>query len=426
MNKLLDTLYQQRGDVTVLTAKWITPVATLFAGLLTARFLEPDDLGVIQSVMLIQVYCGFLHGGVFNGLNRNIPLFKGIGQIDRVQCYVDASYAIARITGIVGALVSTVAAGFFYVYADSPLYFRVCLFLIPGMFFAPRRIHIDTVYRGTRSFSRLGIGMHIQNILNVVVAAMTAFAGVYAAAFRSACMPLFGLRYLYRNPPLTPIHSAKMKDVAALAKVGFPMMVSGLIFMWMNVADRTIIAMELPSKQLGYFALATITTTAMRALCEPVNQLLYPRVAHCFGEKGSSRFLRRYIWLGLFLNFILLLPVVGAGWLLIPVLVKTFLPQYAPGIQAAQISLLGSLCYIYTGPSVIIPIVRKNLPYQLAGLFSLGFVWMGGLWAVRNGYGIEGVTIARVSATAFFALFVIVFMFYLTWADIPCEHEQKE
>jgi O-antigen/teichoic acid export membrane protein len=121
------------------------------------------------------------------------------------------------------------------------------------------------------------------------------------------------------------------------------------------------------------------------------------------------------------LNLVVMLPVAIIGWFTLSPLVLRFLPEYAPGIQAAQISLVGALTFVYSGPSVLIPILRRNLPSQLVGVVCIGLVWAGGIYAVSAGHGIVGVAIARVAANAIYCVFNICFVFYLTHQDIRPE-----
>lgn len=215
--------------------------------------------------------------------------------------------------------------------------------------------------------------------------------------------------------------AASLQDVRYLSAVGMPMLISGMLFTWLAAADRTVIATFLTAEDLGYFALATIAMSALQVFPASINQLLYPRVAQAYGQKGSSKFLRRYIWIGLAINLSLMIPIVIVGWFALPVIVEFFLPAYAPGIPSAKVALIGSLFFAYSGPSVIIPILRRNLPSQIAAVIAIGFVWAGGLYAISAGYGIVGVAVVRVIATAFYGLFVVGFVLYLTSRDIKCE-----
>lgn len=399
----------------------MAPILGLIGGLTAARFLEPAELGVIHAILLIPAYAGFLQLGVFNGLNRNLPLFRAKGEPEKAQGFVNASAKMSRWVAGGGCIIAIGALFAFIFKAENSLYAYVTLFLIPGMIFGPLKLHQDTIYRGMRQFERLGKNLHISNLWNLACSVSTSFLGVTGLAIKIATQSLLGWLLLLRNPPLKEGRRASWGEIRTLSTVGMPMLVSGLIFTWLAVADRTVIATFLTAEDLGYFALASIAMTALQAFPSSINTLLYPRVAHAYGVKGSSLHLRRYIWIGLGLNLSLLLPILVVGWFALPYLVETFLPAYVPGIPAARVTLVGAVFFAYSGPSVIIPILRRNLPSQIAGIVSIGFVWLGGIYAITHGHGIVGVAMARIVSTAFYGLFVVGFVFYLTSRDIRPE-----
>jgi len=393
----------------------------MLGGLIAARHLSPEEFGAVQAVLLIPAYVGFMQFGVFNGLNRNLPLFRAKGEPEKAQRFVNASARVARYVAFGGAFIALAVVLVLLLRADNALLGYVALFLIPGLFFAPLKLHQDTVFRGMREFERLGKNLHITNFWNLLCSVSTSVIGVTGLAIRIGTQSLLGWILLLRNPPLKEEKTASWKDIRTLSAVGMPMLISGVIFTWLAAADRTVIATFLTAEDLGYFALAGIAMNALKVFPDSINQLLYPRVAHAYGLAGSSRELRRYIWIGLGLNLALMIPVAIIGWFALPYLVQAFLPEYVPGIFAAQITLVGSLAFAYNGPSVIIPILRRNLPPQIAGVIAIGLVWLGGIYAIHLGYGIVGVAIARVVATGLYGFFVLGFVFYLTHRDVECE-----
>lgn len=419
-------LTSRKGDVWLLSAKWATPVVGLVGGVIAARHLDPEEFGIFQAVALIPIYVGFLQLGVFNGLNRNLPLSLAKDDPGLANRFVNASSKMAKWVAVTGILLGLFVVVALFLRAENKQYPLTALALIPALAFAPLRTHIDVVYRGTRSFGRLGSSLHIQNLSNLLWSLSTSFLGLAGMALRLATMNLVGWLLLIKNPPIRSSGSGSWKDVRTLSVVGVPMLINGVIYQWLFAADRSVVAVSLGAEQLGYFALAGMVTSAIQVLPTSINMLLYPRVAHAFGRSGSSRGLRRYIWIGLGINLCLMIPTVALVWLLLPYFVENFLPAYESGIGAARITLIGCLFFAYSGPSVIIPIVRRNLPMQVMGLITLGLVWLLGFYAAQNGYGIEGVATVKAVAIALYGTFVIGFSFYLTNREIGHEFGPPE
>lgn len=414
-------LTHRSGDIWMLSAKWLTPALTMVGGLIAARNLKPEELGVVQAVMLIPTYVMFLQFGVFNGLNRNLPMYRARGEYSQAQRFVNASAKAARWVACISAIIALMVVVISIFQSELPQFTYVACFLIPALFFAPLKLHQNTIYRGMREFGRLGKNLHITNLWILLCSVSTSVFGITALAVKIATSNLVGWLLMLRNPPLKEGKEASWSEIRTLSVVGLPMLISGLIFNWLAAADRTIIATFMTAEDLGYFALAGIVINALRVFPDSINQLLYPRIAHAYGKHGSSRCLRRFIWIGLILNLSLLLPVALLGYFVLPFLVEQYLPAYVLGIPAAQVTLVGSVAFVYAGPGAIIPIVRRNLPAQVMGVFSIALIWCGGTYAVFAGYGIVGVAVARVTATGLYGLFIVGFAYYLTAKNIAAE-----
>jgi hypothetical protein len=105
-------------------------------------------------------------------------------------------------------------------------------------------------------------------------------------------------------------------------------------------------------------------------------------------------------------------------YFLIGPLTERFLPNYVRGIEAAKIYALGSIFLIHFGVSIIIPVVRRNIPIMIGYAIAIVMLWSLGLVLVHKGFGIEGVAWARFIASAFICLFALSYSYYLTTLDI--------
>ncbi|HAV13844.1 MAG TPA: hypothetical protein DCX06_10205 [Opitutae bacterium] len=417
----LKKIKSQRGDLLLLSAKLSTPLLGLIGGLVAARFLAPEELGVTQAIMLIPTYLGILQLGVFSGLSRNLPLFRAKGDPEQAQRLVDASGMAARWIGGIGAFLGVLSVIVFFFRADNSLFPLVSIALIPLLLFNPLQLHLSAVHRGMLSFESVGKSLHAQNIWNLVSSLSTAFWGVWGMVLKMAGSNFVVWLGLRRSVPLEANASANWSDVRVLSKIGLPVMISGVVFGWMSVADRTIIASFLTAEDLGYFALAGIVASAVNVFPMSINMLLYPRIAGAFGASGSSRSLRRFVWIGLGLNMAVMLPFALLAWYLIPIAVKALLPAYTAGIPAAQVVALGAVFQFHSGSSAIIPALRKNWVPTVVGVVSVGLIWVAGILAIQLDYGIVGVAVARVGVTALYSAVLLGFVFFVTRRDIQCE-----
>jgi O-antigen/teichoic acid export membrane protein len=193
-----------------------------------------------------------------------------------------------------------------------------------------------------------------------------------------------------------------------------PLLFAGVLYMYLGVADRTLVAWYLTPHDVGNLSLAGLVTTSIQFVPACLGTLFYPRIARCYGETGSAAKLRRYFWILLGASVAAVVPACVGIYFIIGPLTEHWLPKYTGGIPAAQVACLSSLGFMYIGVSGVIAVVRRNTPYVLAHLFALLFVWMLGGYLIRHGYGIMGAIWARAIAMLLLCAFSLGFAFWLT------------
>lgn len=410
-----------KGDLLLFTSNLMTPAIGMIGGLVTARFVLPKELGVVQTVMLILAYLNYLHFGVINGLNRNIAFYLGREEHNKVQAIVDAAQLVTRWVATVGLVISLFVLGLFYFRHSPWLYLASTACVFGPLTFGQAELYLSTVYRGTRAFSLLGIRLFYKNLFNLLLALLPAFIGVLGVIIRNATLPFIGFLLLFRKVPVKARSKGCLSEAVELGKVGFPMLISNILYSFMSIADRSVIALFLGPEAVGHYALSGLVITAVGIIPGSLGLLLYPRAALIYGKNGSSRALRRFYWMSLGFNVVMIMPLCLAIFFTIDPVTRMLLPNYVNGIEAARINTLGSLFLIYVGTGIIIPTVRRNLPFQIAIALATAVVWgLGGI-LVHRGYGIEGVAWARFTANGLVCLFTLTYSYYLTAVDIQGE-----
>lgn len=409
---------RRAGDIVYISSQIGTPAVGLVTNIIAAKYLLPYDLGVIQSVMLVTIYCSFFHFGVFNGLNRNIAFYAAQNGEKKIQDMVDASWLVAVVNALIGVLVSVVVFVFFYINNYPSLYLYSVAIVLGVLVFLPITTHYETVYRGCRAFMPLGISLNISSFTNLIFGFLPMFFGAIGVIFRYAIAQFVSFLLLFGRCPVKPKAMGKRAEVFDLARVGFPMLVTGVLYMFYTAADRTIVAFTLGPSAVGELALSGMIITAIQILPMSIGVLLYPRASYIYGLQKSSLALKRILIIGLILNIVTVIPMCLASYVWIGYIVEHFLPNYVKGIGAAKIYSLASMFLIYFGVTMIFPVIRRNTPLIVGCVLSIVIMWILGLFFVKAGYGIEGIAWARLITNAFMCLFVFVYAYYFIRKEI--------
>ncbi len=80
------------------TGNMVAMLLGVVGSLVQARYVVPEDMGVLRTFGIIMGYLTFLHLGVFDGLQREIPLQLGRG--NQAKAERAASACLAWITFI--------------------------------------------------------------------------------------------------------------------------------------------------------------------------------------------------------------------------------------------------------------------------------------------------------------------------------------
>jgi len=389
-------------------------VVSFIGSVIAARCLAPEDLGIIQTLMLIPTYCMFLQSGVFNGLNRDIAFYQGKGDHDRVRVMVDSSWLTAKAVALAGVAISL---GFtaYYVLAGCPrLYLWGMIFVILTLVAEPFSQHLEIVFLSSRQFQRLGVRVLWQNAITFATGFLPLVAGALGLVAARCGYILSRLAVRWRGVPIRAAGPGSFKQMRELAVTGMPLLLAGVLYMYLGVADRTLVAWYMTPHDVGNLALAGLVTTGIQFVPGCLGTLFYPRIARCYGQTGSAPQLRRYFWLLLGASCAAVVPMCVGMYFLVGPLTERCFPNYRGGIPAAQVACLSSLGFMYAGVSAIIAVIRRNTPYVLAHLLALLFVWILGAYLVRHGYGIMGAIWARAIAMLLLCAFSLGFAYWLT------------
>lgn len=405
------------GDILYSLGSVITTVVAVIGNLIAARFLRPEEMGIMQTLMLIPLYCAFLQLGVFNGLSRDIAFYLGRGDTRKVQRIVNCSWAAAKFVAAAGLVVSVMASAYFWVNHYSPLYLWGMIFVLLTLVAEPFSTHLEVVYLSSKSFRSLGLKLMWQNLLTLVGSFLPAIAGAVGFVVGRSIAAITRLSFRWVGVPIKAVGRGSFQETRELAAIGMPLLITGTLYGYLGAADRSVIAFFMTPKDVGHYALAGLAVTGIQFLPMCLATLLYPRVAACYGRTGSARELRRYFWILLGLNVALVLPVCLAAFFCVGPVTERLLPAYAAGIPAARLACLSSVTFIYFGLTSIIAVMRRNAPFIAVVVVSLALVWLLGSYWVRHGYGIVGAVWARTIASTLLCAFTVGYAFWLTRAE---------
>jgi O-antigen/teichoic acid export membrane protein len=386
----------------------IAQAVGLVSGFWVARLLGPHDFGIWNAVSLVLAYGAYVEFGVLSAMARDLPLYLGQGDRQKAET-VDGA---ARYTTIWGAVFASVAVlAFSFSPAHSPamaLGLRaMAAVLILQQIYTYHRV----VLRSNNQFVQLSQQQVILAILNAGLSIALVVALDLTGRFAAAILALavIVLYALYRNP-WQPVPTFKLSTAWSLVRAGIPILVSGFIITLLTSIDRLMVITFLDETQLGYLGLAILLVSVVSLIPAMASQVLYPRINYHFGNTGRSiEALRSYVLIPPVILSLSLPLVIGPLYLILPVVVKTILPAYTPGIAAARIVAVGIFFYGILGMTDYFLVTTGKLKqYALFGCIALVFNIGLDYSFIRMGYGIEGIAFGGTLLTYFLYSCIVI------------------
>jgi O-antigen/teichoic acid export membrane protein len=381
-------------------------ISRLVVTLVAARWIGPDDFGFWNALYLILLYGVLVTLGVPNGMNRDVPMFKGRGREDLANIVANVTFWFVLVTSLLGAfatvfilrngLVATLSTA--SVVAMGVLFFTWHVY----QYFQMR-------LRSTIQFRLMTIQQFVfAGLFPLVVLPMTNSFKLSGFIGGQALVAFLAILLIYRISSFQIEFQFDWSILRGLLKIGFPIMTAGLLYSLLTSVDRWVILRFLGVEALGQYTLAILGVGILALLPAVISQQLYPRMAFLYGSTGEKRSLLPIVLRQSLASTGVTFPLIAAAFLLMPFFVKTFLPDYAAGIRASRIVLVG-LAFIPLGGGVanFLNTVDKQVYYLmvLAGavLVNLGI----GVFLVNRGWGLSGVAFSAAISYVFFTIALI-------------------
>jgi len=406
-----------RGELIFSLASYTTPIVGLWASVLTAKFLLPQELGSIQAIMLILPYAAFLQLGVINGLNRNLAFYIGRNDMATAQRMVNATAFIVNVVSGIGFLLGCIILGIkFYATPKNQIEIYASIALLSSLIFMHQNSYLSNLFRSGQHFHQLGKLTFIENGARFLYSLLPAAFGWVGRIIGETIRPMIGFALRYKYRPYKPDKSGfSSQDIKLLLHAGTPLLITGYLLGLFSVADQSLIALHFNKTQLGYYSLSRLIITALMIVPVTMGTLLYPKASTLYGQTGNPHALKPFFWKALLFNAVVFIPICCIAYFLLEPIVRMFLPNYIAGLEAAKINVLTCMTLISMGPSVVAGVLKKMIPVLVFYAIALGMIWgIGQFLCTNQTPTIETVAWLRFFVATGLSIVIIGYNYWLT------------
>ncbi len=308
----------------------------MLSGFLVVRMVEPEMYGTFSGVGVYMGYILLGHGGIINGLNRELPYKLGQGNDDEAKQMASSVFFIAIIISLLASSIFALS-GIWHLHQGNSLLgwvfmgyaFMACTHLMNAQF-------LPVLYRTNKDFdslSKQNIYFGIGNLLSVVLVWIFGFWGL---VLRGIVLSLYQFILLFKKKPYVLKLKFNINDYKVLLKTGIPIFLVGHVGpIWTTIINNIIYSTG-GALNFGLYAISNIVMGAIGIIPGAFGQVIYPRMAVMLGQGKSVRYILRANVRPLYFQFGIMLFLAIIASVLLPHVVPILLPKYIGGIKAAQ------------------------------------------------------------------------------------------
>lgn len=400
--KQLGRFHLLRDIFTFSSTSIFSQILGVISSFVVAKILGPTDFGVWNAVSIALVYGAFCDLGILPAMARDLPFYIGQGNIQKASEIRNTAYVTTLVASL---LVMVVLVGISFDKTQSP--YMVLGLRGMAVVIVLQRVYIYylTVFRCYNEFTLLSKLQVVFAVINTVFVILLVieygFMGRISAAILVYIPVLCYVIFRKKNKPVFKFN----KNIAwHLTKIGIPLTLSSIFAGFLTTVDRLMIIKYLDATQLGYFGISLMITSLIFLIPGSVNQVLYPRIANRFGEAQRDILsIENYILTPTIIIAYLVPILIGFGYLILPIVIELFLPQYLEGLSAARIVLIGMFFSSIAGTTdYLLVIVGKLKQYVIIGFCVLFLNISMNFIVLELGWGISGIALSGTLGMSFF------------------------
>lgn len=317
----------------------LVSIAAMVANILIIAWVEPAQLGIWNTIIVLKTYVLLMNLGVSNGLNRELPFALGRNNRRLAKKMAETALFISLLTSIL-SFVTLVFVSLFVVEQELQLSLFI-LAIITALNFI--NIYYSTTFRTNQAFlllSKINIVLFFVELITISLPLKYGYDGFLIRIFSIDAIKM-ALFLVFQPFPVKPKFTKKI--FCYLLKTGIPLFISAYLSGVAETFKRVILKSVSSFEVVGLFSPALAIYTVNNLLPRILGQFIFPKLNYGLGQGATVEELWKKNMVFSLANMAMMLPVIVIGWFVIPHMVQWFFPKYTSGIYPAQIALLSGI-----------------------------------------------------------------------------------
>jgi O-antigen/teichoic acid export membrane protein len=379
--------------------------ATIVSGLLILRWLEPAEVGVWQTMLVVQAYLTITRLGIPNAFNREMPFHLGRGETDIARRFAETTLLHAIVAGLFSFVVLIAAWPFFaprgYTWQWA---FPAAALMAACMSY---RTYLFATLRSSADFKSVAY-IQLINACTTLLAPVAVWRlGFIGLCLHGAAEAVAITTLTHHIRPIRVRPRFHRDALRSLLTTGIHLFITSYLFTAALTFDRVVLLLRGDISLVGLYAPALAVASAMAVLPNAVAIYAYPRLSYAHGEGAPKAELWRITSQSMWVSAVLGIPIALIVVLALPTITRTFVPKYIESVTVMQYAAVSG---VFMGMTTGSAVLRSLKAWRLLYLFMITFVvlrWTLPFLTSASGDPLRGVALGSLIASAGAAL--------LTW-----------
>lgn len=353
-------------------ASSLSSVVTMLITMVSLRWIGPDQLGVWQSLGVINSYIIFMQLGIQSGLNLELPILLGRNEKKNAEEYISTALSFAITISLILLLLGGILVFYLYSIGKPSIFIYTAIAIVLMAVIDCYKLHYIATFRSAIAFDKLARIYYIDLVINLLFIPLIFFFSYKGYLIYQVGRHLFFTLLMFWY---APYRNVKPKFILAPFK---NLLKRGIFMTFVNQTKGVI---ESSSRLLilhfgnvlmvGLFTPALSIRTAMDMIPSQVSQFLNPQFGYKYGKTGKASDMWPYLNKASLLIPLVCIPFVAVGWFIMPWLLEVVFPKYVDSLWPIRITLCGfafSSTYITRGFLITIKAYKDVLTLYLIDL----------------------------------------------------------
>lgn len=334
-----------------------------FRNFIFAYFLSPENMGYFSIAITVATYGVFLQLGIIHGLNRELPVRLGKGETENAEYLVSTVYKVSSFLQI-SSLFFYFLIIFIIPFEDltkKEAFFFAGLIVLPNQFLTLAMLRL----RSEQRLIDYAFLQFFKDFLIVFIGILIIQYTDYKGAVLSIILTNLMLYLIISKKYLEPLNYfySNRKYVLYLLRIGFPIMIAGLMMNLYLTMDRLFLFYSASVDIIGIYQLALLPLSLGIIVRGFTSEYVFPKLLFRYGEGKNLNYifnksLKGSLWV--VFGMICLAPIF---LFITDLIVRNFLPLYIDSVPLMKIFYLAA---IFASANLVeIVIITANKPIYI-------------------------------------------------------------